>query len=41
MKSTDIHISSKYAQRYLDEFSICSIHRKMGNALFDLLIAAA
>ena len=38
--STHIHISSKYADRYLDEFSFRSNHRVMGNAMFDLLIAA-
>src|SRR6202011_2774316 len=38
--STHIHISSKYAARYLDEFAFRSNHRVMGNAMFDLLIAA-
>jgi transposase len=38
--STHIHISSKYADRYLDEFAFRSNHRVMGNAMFDLLIAA-
>lgn len=38
--STHIHISSKYADRYLDEFAFRSNHRAMGNAMFDLLIAA-
>ncbi len=38
--STHIHISSKYAERYLDEFAFRSNHRVMGNAMFDLLIAA-
>jgi transposase len=38
--STDIHISSKYADPYLDEFAFRSNHRVMGNAMFDLLIAA-
>ncbi len=38
--STHIHISAKYAERYLDEFAFRSNHRVMGNAMFDLLIAA-
>ena len=38
--STHIHISAKYAARYLDEFSFRSNHRQMKNAMFDLLIAA-
>jgi hypothetical protein len=38
--STHIHISTKYAERYLDEFSFRSNHRQIGNAMFDLLIAA-
>jgi hypothetical protein len=38
--STHIHISAKYADRYLDEFAFRSNHRVMGNAMFDLLIAA-
>ena len=38
--STHIHISSKYADRYLDEFAFRSNHRVMGNAMFDLLIGA-
>lgn len=37
--STHIHISKKYMQRYLDEFTFRSNHRHMGNAMFDLLIA--
>lgn len=40
VKSTHIHISKKYASRYLDEFTFRSNHRQMGNAMFDLLIAA-
>jgi len=38
--STHIHISSKYVDRYLGEFAFRSNHRVMGNAMFDLLIAA-
>lgn len=40
VKSTHIHISRKYAERYLGEFTFRSNHREMGNAMFDLLIAA-
>jgi len=38
--STHIHISAKYAERYLGEFAFRSNHRHMRNAMFDLLIAA-
>ena len=38
--STHIHISEKYAARYLDEFAFRSNHRHMRNAMFDLLIGA-
>ncbi|MCI0734780.1 MAG: transposase, partial [Beijerinckiaceae bacterium] len=38
--STHIHISAKYADRYLGEFAFRSNHRQMRNAMFDLLIAA-
>jgi Transposase DDE domain group 1/ISXO2-like transposase domain len=38
--STHIHISGKYAERYLGEFSFRSNYRVMGNAMFDFLIAA-
>jgi transposase len=38
--STHIHISSKYADRYLDEFAFRSNHCAMRNGMFDLLIAA-
>lgn len=40
VKSTHIHVSPKYMQRYLDEFSFRSNHRQMQNAMFDLLIGA-
>jgi len=38
--STHIHVSRKYMQRYLDEFTFRSNHREMRNAMFDLLIGA-
>ena len=37
--STHIHVSSKYMNRYLSEFTFRSNHRQRGNAMFDLLIA--
>ena len=40
VRSTHIHVSSKYMQRYLDEFTFRANHRAMKNAMFDLLIAA-
>lgn len=38
--STHIHISAKYADRYLGEFAFRSNYRQVRNAMFDLLIAA-
>lgn len=38
--STHIHISGKYMDRYLREFTFRSNHRDRENAMFDLLIAA-
>ena len=38
--STHIHVSRKYMDRYLDEFTFRSNHRQMENAMFDLLIGA-
>ena len=38
--STHIHVSAKYMQRYLDEFTFRSNHRQMVNGMFDLLIGA-
>lgn len=38
--STHIHISKKYMQRYLNEFSFRSNHRAQQMAMFDLLIGA-
>ncbi len=40
IRSTHIHVSEKYMQRYLDEFTFRSNKRQMGNAMFDLLIAS-
>jgi len=40
VKSTHIHVSAKYMNRYLNEFTFRSNHREMQNAMFDLLIAA-
>jgi transposase-like protein len=39
-RSTHIHISSKYMQRYLDGFNFRATHRQMVNRMFDLLIGA-
>lgn len=39
VRGTHIHISSQHMQRYLNEFSFRSNHRKMQNAMFDLLIS--
>ena len=40
IKSTHIHVSSKYMDKYLSEFAFRSNHRQMTNAMFDLLISA-
>lgn len=40
VRSTHIHISPKYMDRYLGEFTFRSNHRQMTNAMFDLLISA-
>ena len=40
VRSTHIHVSQKYMDRYLAEFTYRSNHRKMENAMFDLLIGA-
>jgi transposase len=40
IKSTHIHVSEKYMDRYLKEFTFRSNHRQMTNAMFDLLISA-
>lgn len=39
VRGTHIHVSSKHMQRYLNEFAFRSNHRKMQNAMFDLLIS--
>jgi transposase len=38
IRSTHIHVSPKYMNRYLSEFTFRSNHREMQNAMFDLLI---
>ena len=38
--STHIHVSAKYMDRYLGEFTFRSNHREKQNAMFDLLIGA-
>jgi transposase len=40
IRSTHIHVSEKYMDRYLKEFTFRSNHRQMSNAMFDLLIAS-
>lgn len=40
VRSTHIHISKKYADKYLSEFTFRANHRHMQNAMFDLLIAS-
>ena len=40
IRSTHIHVSAKYMDRYLKEFTFRSNHRQMSNAMFDLLIAS-
>ncbi|HEV2549755.1 MAG TPA: IS1595 family transposase [Stellaceae bacterium] len=40
IRSTHIHVSPKYMDRYLGEFTFRSNYRVMRNAMFDLLIAA-
>ncbi len=40
IRSTHIHVSPKYMNRYLSEFTFRSNHREMQNAMFDLLIAS-
>jgi transposase len=41
IRSTHIHVSPKYMDRYLGEFTFRANHREMSNAMFDLLVAAA
>ncbi len=40
IRSTHIHVSEKYMDRYLSEFAFRSNRRQMKNAMFDLLIGA-
>jgi transposase len=40
IRGTHIHVSEKYMDRYLKEFTFRSNHRQMTNAMFDLLISA-
>lgn len=40
VRGTHVHISAKYMQRYLDEFTFRANNRAMQNAMFDLLIGA-
>jgi transposase len=40
VRGTHIYISKKHMQRYLNEFSFRSNHRKHGNLMFDLVIGA-
>lgn len=40
IRSTHIHVSEKYMDRYLNEFTFRSNHRGMVNAMFDLLIGS-
>jgi len=39
VRSTHIHVSSKYMDRYLAEFTFRSNHRQMENAMFDLIVS--
>ncbi len=39
IRSTHIHVSSKYMNRYLGEFTFRSNHREMKNGMFDLLVS--
>jgi transposase-like protein len=40
IRSTHIHVSQKYMERYVREFTFRANHREMSNAMFDLLIAS-
>lgn len=40
VQSTHIHISPKYMDRYLGEFTFRSNHRSKENAMFDVLVAS-
>ncbi|WP_306025828.1 IS1595 family transposase [Oceaniradius stylonematis] len=39
VRSTHIHVSSKYMDRYLNEFAFRSNHRDRQNAMFDLIVS--
>jgi transposase len=39
VRSTHIHVSSKYMHHYLGEFTFRLNHREMQNAMFDLIVA--
>ncbi|MER9143090.1 IS1595 family transposase [Mesorhizobium sp. M0871] len=39
VRSTHIHVSAKYMDRYLAEFTFRSNHRVMQNAMFDMIVA--
>ena len=39
-RATHIHVSAKYMDRYLDEFTFRQNHRAKENAMFDLLVGA-
>lgn len=39
VRSTHIHVSAKYMDKYLSEFTFRSNHREKQNAMFDLLIS--
>jgi len=39
VRSTHIHVSSKYMDRYLNEFAFRSNHRERQNAMFDLIVS--
>jgi len=40
VRSTHVHVSPKYMQRYLDEFTFRANHRERVNGMFDLLVGA-
>lgn len=39
VRSTHIHVSSKYMDRYLNEFAFRANHRERQNAMFDLIVS--
>lgn len=41
VRGTHVQISKTYAEQYLNEFTFRQNHREMGQAMFDLLLAAA